>query len=273
MPNPSQSYTPSVPRPTLPQRPLLAKPRVSTNGLPAGITNTAGGVTREVQGNELTSTNMERLGNSNNRILNQARMRGAQSAASRGGINSNLAAAGAEGAYLDMAGNVASQDASAYRDAAGQNLESLKQQRIASEGNETQLGAAGISASASMYNSDNSLLSSREARGLERDLTLSGREFTAGESRLGREFTAGESALDRGFRSSESERDRDFTRGRDRTLFEQDQEGRDNEIDRTVALELMQRFVDNPEEFDEYNITGAANFFNRFLNPRRRTGP
>lgn len=273
MPNPSQSYTPSVPRPTLPQRPLLAKPRVSTNGLPAGITNTAGGVTREVQGNELTSTNMERLGNSNNRILNQARMRGAQSAASRGGINSNLAAAGAEGAYLDMAGNVASQDASAYRDAAGQNLESLKQQRIASEGNETQLASAGISASASMYNSDNDLLSSREARGLERDLTLSGRDFTAGESRLDREFTAGESALDRGFRSSESERDRDFTRGRDRTLFEQDQEGRDNEIDRTVALELMQRFVDNPEEFDEYNITGAANFFNRFLNPRRRTGP
>lgn len=250
-------------------RPIVSAPMPNRGNLPAGIQTGREGVTRAVQNNELTSKNMEILGDANNRILNQARKRGVAAAASRGGINSNLAAAGGESAYLDMAGQVASQDAAAYRDAAGQNLESLKQQRISSEGNATQLGAANISAGASMYNADLDLQSAREGRLQDRDLTLSGRLFQTGEREGDQRFRSGEREGDQRFRSEESQRDRDFTTGRDRTLFDQDQRGRDADMDRNVALELMQRFIDNPEEYDEYMTTGALEFFNQFMRPTR----
>ena len=249
------------------RRPVMAQP---TTPLPAGLSAGEHGYTREVQGNELASTHMEALGKADNRVLQQARQRGVAAGASRGGMNSNLAAAGGEAAWLDAAGNVAMQQAGAYGTAAGQNLDSVRQQRIASEGNATQIASSEIGAAASRYNSDNSLLSSREGRDLERSLTESGREWTSGES-----------ARDRDFRSGESQRDRDFTTGRDAQQQEYtrsnmgegyrlQQEGADNDLNRQIAAETFRNMLDNPEEWDEYELSGAVEFFSRFMNPRNR---
>lgn len=246
-----------VNQPTRPGRPVMAQP--PSGGLPAGITSNQAGITRQVQGDELAGTHMEALGRGDNRILQQARARGVRAGASRGGINSNLAAAGGEEAWLNAAGDVAMQQAGAYGAAAGQNLDSLRQQRMSAEGNQTSIRVADIGAGASMYNSDNSLLSAREGRLQDRDLTLSGRDFQRGE-REG----------EQGWRSGESQLDREFERDQMDRGYNYQQEGYDNELDRQVAGEIFRNMLDNPEEWDEYMGTGAVDFFARYMNPRRR---
>jgi hypothetical protein len=264
MPLPNQNWI-------VDQRKPLLSPR-TTNGnapLPSGITSGDQGYTRMVQPNELASTHMEQLGRGDNRILQQARARGVRAGASRGGINSNLAAAGGEEAWLGAAGDVAMQQAGAYGTAAGQNLSSLANQRISAEGNQTSETVAGIGAGASMYNSDNDLLATREGLAQSRDLTLSGRDWESGEAQRGRDFT-----------SSESQRDRDFTTGRDATQFGYnrqlnqdqfgyDQQARDNDLIRTVAGETFSRFLDDPETWDEYSQSGAIELFRRLFDQSR----
>lgn len=255
-----------------PKRALMAQQTAGTAGvgLPPGFTGGSNGPTRQVQSNELASTHMEELGRGDNRILQQARQRGVMAGASRGGINSNLAAAGGEQAWLDAAGNVAMQQAGAYGTAAGQNLESIGRQQIAREGNETSLGVAGIGAGASMYASDNQLLSAREGRLQDRDLTLSGRDFQRSEREGGQNWQSGEREGEQNWRSGESERDRNFDRDMQERGWNFQQEGQDNELDRQMAADIFRSMLDNPEEWDEYMATGAVDFFARYLNPRRR---
>ncbi len=252
------------------KRSIMANQMQPASQLPTGFSGGLQGYTRQVQGNELASTHMADLGRNDNRVLQQARMRGAQAGASRGGMNSNLAAAGGESAWLDAAGNVAMQQAGAYGNAATQNLESLRQQRISDEGNQAQLGAAGLAFESSVYGSDRDFEASRERNALEREMTTTGREWQSGESER-----------DRGFRSNESQRDRDFTTGRDATQqgytqqnmdrgYQYQQEGQDRELNRQINAEIFRSMLDNPEEWDEYTASGASDFFERFLNPGTR---
>lgn len=253
------------------RRPLLSTSTHSAGSgpLPTGISGGSQGYTRTVQPNELASTHMQELGSGGNRVLQQARANGVRAGASRGGINSNLAAAGGEQAWLDAAGQVAMQQAGAYGTAAGQNLSSLANQQISSEGNQSAEMVAGIGAGASMYNADQDLLATREGLAQNRDLTLSGREFESTEAQRGRDFTAGE-----------SQRDRDFTTGRDATQFGYnrqlnqdqfgyDQQARDNDLIRTVAGETFSRFLDDPETWDEYSQSGAIELFRRLFDQSR----
>lgn len=124
--------------------PVMAIPQAATQqtnrrtgGLPGNIRNLEEGFVRDVDPNELVSTHVEQLGASGNRGLRQSRMRGMQAGASRGGINSQLAAATGENAWLDAAQSMGEQQAAAYGQAAGQNLDSLARQRLGTEQNAT----------------------------------------------------------------------------------------------------------------------------------------
>lgn len=251
---------------------LGADPR--DRNLPAGMTSNAHGVSREVQANELMSTHADELSRGNNRLIQNARARGVRSGAARGGINSNLAAASGEDSALAQVGEMAAQQAGAYGTAAGQNLSSLSSQRIAGEGNQASLGVASIGANASMYNSDQNLLSQREGRLQDRDLTLSGRDFTRSEREGDQSWRSGES--ERSFN-----RESDYTTRRDETQhgyqreLEQDRYGygqreADEQATRESDQYLFRQLIDNPEEFDPEVLQGLQAFFASF---RPRRGP
>lgn len=254
MPLPNQNWIPDK----QPRRGLMAIAPTPGGSTPPGITSNAQGVTRQVQANELAGTHMEELGRGDNRILQQARQRGVMAGAARGGINSNLAAAGGEAAWLDAAGNVAMQQAGAYGNAATQNLDSLGRQRISAEGNETQLGVAGIGADASMYNADLDFESTRLGREQDRELTLSDREYRSGESQRDRDFTSGRDETQHGY-TRELERDR----------YNYDQDARDNDLNRTISGETFTRWLDDPETWDENDLSGAFELYNRIFRPNR----
>jgi len=265
MPAPNQNWIVD------PRRPLLSRstgtPGTGAQGgpLPPGMTSSGEGYTRQVQGNELAGTHMEELGRGDNRILQQARQRGVMAGASRGGINSNLAAAGGEQAWLDAAGQVAMQQAGAYGTAAGQNLDSLRQQRMSAEGNAAQIQSADIGAGASMYGADRDFEAARERNVLDRDRMTQERDLTLS---------------DREYRAGESQRERDYNTGRDETQFGYqrrlnedqygyDQQARDADLMRTVAGETYSRFLDDPETWDEYSQSGAIELFRRLFDQSR----
>lgn len=116
-----------MPLMTQPKRPLMMQQGVATPYAQggSGIGSTQAGVQREVQGNELTSTHLDALTRpgANNRYLENLRSGARQSYAARGGLNTTLAAAGAEDVGLRAAGDIAAQDAGVYAQAAGQNLD------------------------------------------------------------------------------------------------------------------------------------------------------
>ena len=256
--------------------PLLSRPNPNMGTppggtLPGGISGGAQGYTREVQANELAGTHMEDLGRGDNRVLQQARARGAAAGASRGGINSNLAAAGGEQAWLDAAGQVAMQQAGAYGNAATQNLDSLGRQRISAEGNATQIETAGIGASASMYASDNNLISDRERNildrarmGQDRELTMSGRDFQRSEREGDQSFRSGESQRDRDYNTGRDETQHGYQREIERDRYGYDQESEDNRANRESDQYLFRQLIDNPEEFDTELLNGMQNFFQQF---------
>lgn len=242
-----------------PTRPAMARGTPATGGggpLPPGLTNGSDGFTRQVQSNELASTHMEELGRNDNRVLQQARQRGVQAGASRGGINSNLAAAGGEAAWLDAAGNVAMQQAGAYGTAAGQNLDSLSRQRMSAEGNATSIQTADISAGASIYGSDRNLEAQRERLAQDREMTLSDRDYRADQSRQEREYQTGR-----------DETQNRYNRENADIRFGYDQDAEDRRFQREAAGQIFQRMLDSPEEWDEWDASGASEFFNNILRP------
>lgn len=107
-----------------PKRPLMAAGQPLQYGAP-GLTPSMSGVQREVQGNELTSTHLNELTKptANNRYLENLKQGARQSYAARGGLNTTLAAAGAEDVGLRAAGDIAAQDAGVYAQTAGQNMD------------------------------------------------------------------------------------------------------------------------------------------------------
>ncbi len=245
--------------------PLLSQgpdPRNAQN-LPAGMSMGNLGYTRAVQPDELMSTHAATLAAGDNRLIRDARMRGAQAGASRGGINSNLAAATGEQAALGQVAEKHAQEAGAYGNAATQNLESLARQRIAAEGNQAQLEAAGIGAGASMYASDNSLLSARERNELERSLTESGREYQTGE-RLGtQQYQSGQAQLDRDFTTNRDERQFGYNRQLEQDRFGYSELANDNNYNRTLMGEIATRVFDDPETWDQAQASGMFQLFGR----------
>lgn len=120
--------------------------RANNTRMPAGFSDGQQGYTREVQANETAAHHLQGYTDPNNPYVRRARARGAASVASHGGLALGLGAAAAEGAALDAAAPLAMFDAGQYSTAAGQNLDSLGQQRISAEGNATQLQSTSINA-------------------------------------------------------------------------------------------------------------------------------
>lgn len=205
-----------------------------------GLTSSDEGYTRQVQGNELAADHLTRGLDQGGRYITNARGRGTRAAAARGMGNSSLAAGAAESAAIDAYAPIALSDADAYRQAAGQNLDSLSRQRISDEGNSTQ-----------RYVSDNSTGA---------QIRIANANIEADRERQLRDFE--ESGRDRTWRTSEREGEQNWRAGeaeRDRR-----QETRENRraTRAGVGAGLIGMIAQNPEYFrDPQGAAGAVEFY------------
>lgn len=147
MPAPGTSYSITTPGAYDPY-----DTRIGNGALPAGISGAANrAYTREVQPNELSGNQLNQLTAQNSPYIQQARMQAQAAANARGLGNSSYAMGNAQGAAIRAAQPFAMQQAQAYGDAAGQNLQYLNQNlsdqariaasRAASAGNQSAAAA------------------------------------------------------------------------------------------------------------------------------------
>jgi hypothetical protein len=104
-----------------------------------------------VDPNQTVANQITGLLSSSNPYITNARAQGTQGAASRGFLNGSMAAGASENAAVNAALPIATQDASTYAKAGESNASNATQQAIEAERARAQLGAAGISAGASMF--------------------------------------------------------------------------------------------------------------------------
>jgi hypothetical protein len=138
MPKPPAPSGPNVPSP----RPVIDGPYPEVPVPPVAGTPTGTGAlgqplplgygldfARNITPNELVQNQLNALLGNNSAYMQNARQRGAEYAASRGNLNSSIAAGASQRAALEAALPIANADAQAYRDANSQNFESLSQLR------------------------------------------------------------------------------------------------------------------------------------------------
>jgi hypothetical protein len=124
-------------------------PQVGNGALPQGIQGSANrAYTRDVTQNELSGNQMTGLLAQGGQYIGNARQRGLEQAASRGLLNSSAASGSAERAAIEAAMPMALQQANAYEQAAGQNLQYLNQYLSNDQNNSAQLNAAQMAAGA-----------------------------------------------------------------------------------------------------------------------------
>lgn len=261
-------------RPTVP---LWERPRDSSSieeGLmsgPGGFQfnigggGTAAATTREVQDNELVSSQLSRLLSGDSAYMNNARRQGQEFAAARGMLSSGMAAGNTQRAAIEAGMPIAAADASTYGRTASENMSAEN--------------------AASIVNANNTTSLAGQAMGIEGDIrsTLLRGRLSEREAALNRNFNREQNL----YESEERGRDRDFSRSQSefdawrdaesdyrRAMLEGTAEERRfaNES-RMAAFErasatfadsysrIMQSVIDNPEEWDEYNASGMIQFF------------
>lgn len=122
---------------TLASEDLFYKPPIPTNSQAAGLKGTDGrGYTRQVGTNEIASTHLNQMLDSNDPYMQNARKRGLETAARRGMLNSSIAAGNSQRAAIEAASPFAMQAADTYGRAQTENLGYMNQNLI----NEREIG-------------------------------------------------------------------------------------------------------------------------------------
>ena len=102
--------------------------------------------TREVQDNELVSSQLERLLAGDSKYMQAARRAGLAQSNARGGLGGSIGVGAAMNAAIKAGLPIATADAQAYRDAASQNMNALNQFALANMQRVTQLSMANLDA-------------------------------------------------------------------------------------------------------------------------------
>lgn len=164
---------------------------------PPGLRHTDEGVTRDVQENELSQTHLNNMTDQGGRYITSARGRAARGAASRGMLNSSMAQGAAEAAAIDAAAPFALSDADAYRQAAGQNLDSVARQRISDEGNATTRYTSDNSVGAQLRIANANIMSNEAEAERERQDRQRDRDWRTSERTGEQDWQSSEANLDR----------------------------------------------------------------------------
>lgn len=215
--------------------------RIGNGALPAGFQGSQNrAYTRDVQGNELMGQRLGALIAGNSAYMRNAVNRGREQAASRGMLNSSMAAGSAQRAAIEAASPIAAQEAQAYIQGASENQRWLNERaseidrRMAAEASARGAGAqAGAMAATALQSQRERLAFEGEQRGLDRtqalfmadrqlenQLELGEAEYgwNLGRDAFGFENEDYRAGRDFGFRDYEANRDfgfEDYAAGRD----------------------------------------------------------
>lgn len=152
-------------------------------GMPDGINyDDYQATTREVQDEELASWQLQQMLESDSPYMEQARRAGERAAAQRGALSSSIFAGSSQASAIQAAAPIAESDATAFRAAAGQNMQAQNQMSLAKLQSETGVLQSSIAASASVASSSIAANANKEIASMriqsERDMA----EFSAAQS-------------------------------------------------------------------------------------------
>lgn len=216
-------YNPTINQYNSGQQPPRNDPfdsRIGNGDLPGGFQGTANrAYTRNVQGNELMGQRMGALLAANNPYMRNAVNRGREQAASRGLLNSSMAAGSAQRAAIEAASPIAAQESQAYVQAASDNQRWLNERQseqdrlAAANASSAGASAAGAAAAAMQLQMQRERLAFEgEQQGLNRTQALfmadrqMENELTLGEAGYG--WDLGRAAF--GFENEDYRAGRDF---------------------------------------------------------------
>lgn len=241
-------------------------PRIGNSALPAGIQGTANrAYTRDVQGSELAQNQINQITSQNSPLMRNAQMRGTRMANSRGMINSSMAGEAAQNAVIESAMPLALQDARAYQEAAGQNLQYLNQRDIANMNDQTNREAAWSASAAAQLQAESALQRQRENLAYEGEqaelqrrygFQMAGLENQFGTERDWRQADINEQSDWRSFNIGSQVEDRRF--GYDMMARQWESQ---NQMRQMAYQGIFEQNLQNPQEFDEYINSGMMEYW------------
>jgi len=241
-------------------------PRIGNSALPAGIQGTANrAYTRDVQGSELAQNQINQITSQNSPLMRNAQMRGTRMANSRGMINSTMAGEAAQNAVIESAMPLALQDARAYQEAAGQNLQYLNQRDIANMNDQTNREAAWSASAAAQLQAESALQRQRENLAYEGEqaelqrrygLQTMGLENQFGQERDWRQAGINEQSDWRGYQIESMGANQRFNY--DMAARQWDSQ---NQMRQMAYQGIFEQNLQNPQEFDEYINSGMMEYW------------
>lgn len=252
-------------------------PRIGNNALPAGIQGTANrAYTRDVQGNELAQNQINQITSQNSPLMRNAQMRGTRMANSRGMINSSMAGEAAQNAVIESAMPLALQDARAYQEAAGQNLQYLNQRDIANMQDMTQREGQWASTQNQILSNEAALQRQRENLAYSGEQEELGRRYGFQMAGLENQFGTERDYRNYGFDLGRAEQGYGFDLGRMGAEYGYGQMQQDADMRRSVYADqytrtqdyldtLMGQMLENPDIFDPQTTQYLFSFYNRMM--------
>ena len=241
-------------------------PRIGNSALPAGIQGTANrAYTRDVQGNELAQNQINQITSQNSPLMRNAQMRGTRMANSRGMINSSMAGEAAQNAVIESAMPLALQDARAYQEAAGQNLQYLNQRDIANMNDQTNREAAWSASAAAQLQAESALQRQRENLAYEGEqaelqrrygFQMAGLENQFGQERDWRQAGINEQSDWRGYQIESMGANQRFNYDMAARQWESQ-----NQMRQMAYQGIFEQNLQNPQEFDEYINSGMMEYW------------
>lgn len=244
-------------------------PRIGNSALPAGIQGTANrAYTRDVQGNELAQNQINQITSQNSPLMRNAMMRGTRMANARGMMNSSMAGEAAQNAVIESAMPLALQDARAYQEAAGQNLQYLNARDIANMQDMTQREGQWASTQNQILSNEGALQRQRENLAYEGEQAELQRRYGFQMAGLENQF-----GTERDWRQNEFDVSRDYRQfglenQRSYRNFMLDQATNDWNADRDrrnmVYNSVFAQNMEDPEGFDSEINAGIMNYWNQW---------
>jgi len=195
---------------------------------------------RQVNDNDLTSTNLNKLLDSNSGYMKRAGTRGTQYANSRGLVNSSMGAEAAQAAAIDAAAPIANADASTYftQGTRNQDAENSSRSENARMGTEVSMFNAGETNKGSLAGFDTASRGALQRNDgiIQSLLNEQSHDFNMAEQ--GARFGHDENMQDRGFTHDTNMQERGFTHDAtmqdDRQAYDQASQGRTFEHDNNM---------------------------------------
>lgn len=241
-------------------------PRIGDGALPAGIYGAGNrAYTRNVQGNELAQNQMNQITSQASPLMRNAQMRGMRGANARGMINSSMAGEAAQNAVIESAMPMALQDAQAYQEAAGQNLQYLNQRDIANMQDQTNREASAASSAAAQMQVEGALQRQRENLAYEGEqaelqrrygLQTMGLENQFGQERDWRQADINEQSDWRGYQIESMGANQRFNYDMAARQWESQ-----NQMRQMAYQGIFEQNLQNPQEFDEYINSGMMEYW------------